>query len=163
MLALPDHDILGKANEANAKCWYDEGNNRTYSDFICIFSFVVCDAELSKYPTNTTTTVNVDSFIPNNTTESAGDRTVEATVSGPVGASNITFVGGVSIVTLNNGVHMPCFDLDTQIKRLGNGELSILNHITYTFVVFALQAGYCHLDMVHGYVNEHGVGQLYLG
>ena len=124
---------------------------------VCILGLAACGAEPSKDPTNSTAG-NTEASIPDSTTGTVGDGTVKAPGSGPADASNITSIGGVPLVTLNNGVQMPCFGLGTQIQRLENGELSILNETTRTSVVSALQAGYRHLDTAHGYMNERGVG-----
>lgn len=84
---------------------------------------------------------------------------VEAPGEGPASASDITSVGGVPLVTLNNGVQMPRFGLGTQIQELESGDLGILNQTARESVTAALQAGYRHLDSAHGYMNERGVGQ----
>ena len=84
---------------------------------------------------------------------------VEAPGEGPASASDITSVGGVPLVTLNNGVQMPRFGLGTQIQELENGDLGVLNRTSRESVSAALRAGYRHLDTAHGYMNERGVGQ----
>ena len=99
-------------------------------------------------------------------TGNTGDETtdtniyeVEAPGEGPASASNISSVGGVPLVTLNNGVEMPRFGLGTQIQSLESGDLGVLNRTSRTAVAAALQSGYRHLDTAHGYMNERGVGQ----
>lgn len=84
---------------------------------------------------------------------------VEAPGAGPQSASNITSVGGVPLLTLNNGVQMPQFGLGTQIQSLENGDLGVLNQTSREAVAAALRAGYRHLDDAHGYLQERGVGQ----
>lgn len=108
---------------------------------------------------NTVATEESSSDESSETNEKNDIITVEASGAGPADASNITSVEGVPLVTLNNGVEMPRFGLGTQIQKLENGELSVLNETTRTSVVSALQAGYRHLDTAHGYMNERGVGQ----
>ncbi len=86
-------------------------------------------------------------------------NTVEAPGSGPADASDITSVGGVPLITLNNGVQMPQFGLGTQIQSLENGDLGVLNQTSREAVAAALRSGYRHLDDAHGYLQERGVGQ----
>lgn len=101
----------------------------------------------------------------NTTTPPTGDEygtpsyEVEAPGVGPQSASNITSVGGVPLLTLNNGVQMPQFGLGTQIQSLENGDLGVLNQTSREAVAAALRAGYRHLDDAHGYLQERGVGQ----
>lgn len=114
------------------------------------------DKEETNDPTDTNDPSNTDD--PSDTIDPTDKYEVEAPGTGPADASNITSVGGVPLVTLNNGVEMPRFGLGTQIQRLENGELSILNETTRASVEAALRAGYRHLDTAHGYMNERGVG-----
>ena len=127
---------------------------------------------------NNSTTPNTESQTPDTSTDSDPSDTnnsdgttdttdpsnptpenqVEAPGAGPADASNITSVGGVPLVTLNNGVEMPRFGLGTQIQKLENGDLGILNETTRASVEAALKSGYRHLDTAHGYMNERGVG-----
>lgn len=87
----------------------------------------------------------------------------EPSVGGPSGVSNITSVGNVPLLTLNNGVWIPQLGLGTQIQRLENDASAsgrqLLNATSHDAVVAALQSGYRHLDAAHGYHNETGVGQ----
>lgn len=78
---------------------------------------------------------------------------------GPASASRIVSVEGVPLIPLNNGVQMPQLGLGTQIQRLENGDLSVLNQTSREAVAAALGSGYRHLDDAHGYQNERGVGQ----
>ena len=141
---------------------------------VFILSLAACGTKPSNDPSNSNppstgtedpgTLDNTDSTEPSDpsdTTASSNSTTdyeVDAPGAGPADASNITSVGGVPLVTLNNGVEMPRFGLGTQIQRLENGELSILNETTRASVEAALKAGYRHLDTAHGYMNERGVG-----
>ena len=83
--------------------------------------------------------------------------------NGPADVSNITSVGNVPLLTLNNGVRIPQLGLGTQIQRLENDASAsgrqLLNATSHDAVVAALQSGYRHLDGAHGYHNETGVGQ----
>jgi diketogulonate reductase-like aldo/keto reductase len=87
----------------------------------------------------------------------------EPSVGGPSGVSNITSVGNVPLLTLNNGVRIPQLGLGTQIQSLeGDPSASgrqLLNATSHDAVVAALRSGYRHLDAAHGYHNETGVGQ----
>ena len=86
-----------------------------------------------------------------------------AWADGPADISKIVALGGVPLVTLNNGVQMPRLGLGTQIQALerdgSEAGRELLNETSRQAVVAALQAGYRHLDTAHGYFNEHGVGQ----
>lgn len=139
-------------------------------------SITACNAQQDNNTSASTTTSITETEIPDSSestvtadassTDDSSDIndendiiTVETPGAGPADASNITSVEGVPLVTLNNGVEMPRFGLGTQIQKLENGELSVLNETTRASVVSALQAGYRHLDTAHGYMNERGVGQ----
>lgn len=98
-------------------------------------------------------------FSAQSTPEPTPSYEVEAPGAGPQSASNITSVGGVPLLTLNNGVQMPQFGLGTQIQSLENGDLGVLNQTSREAVAAALRAGYRHLDDAHGYLQERGVGQ----
>ncbi|MDR1876093.1 MAG: aldo/keto reductase, partial [Flavobacteriaceae bacterium] len=82
---------------------------------------------------------------------------------GPADVSNITSVGNVPLLTLNNGVQIPQLGLGTQIQSLENDASEngrqLLNATSHNAVVAALQSGYRHLDGAHAYHNETGVGQ----
>lgn len=108
---------------------------------------------------DTSNTGGDDSDTPNIGGDDPDMQYTEAPGEGPQSASRITSVGGVPLVTLNNGVQMPRFGLGTQIQRLENGDLGILNQTSREAVSAALKAGYRHLDTAHGYMNERGVGQ----
>lgn len=68
-------------------------------------------------------------------------------------------ISEIPMLELNNGVKMPQFGLGTQIQRLENGDLGVLNETSRQAVRTALEDGYTHLDTAHGYMNERGVGQ----
>lgn len=108
---------------------------------------------------STTEPSDDEGSVPDDGNTDASAPFVEAPGDGPASASNITSVGGVPLITLNNGVQMPQFGLGTQIQSLENGDLGILNQTSRESVAAALASGYRHLDDAHGYLNERGVGQ----
>lgn len=66
-------------------------------------------------------------------------------------AQEKTTVGGVPVVTLNNGVEMPRFGLGTFLQP--SDEVCEQSCLT------ALHAGYRHIDTAHAYNDERGVGR----
>lgn len=66
-------------------------------------------------------------------------------------AQEKTTVGGVPVVTLNNGVEMPRFGLGTFLQP--SDEVCEQSCLT------ALRAGYRHIDTAHAYNDERGVGR----
>ena len=96
-------------------------------------------------------------------TETEAESTPQLPGDGAASVSNISSVGNVPLITLNNGVQVPQLGLGTQIQRLEQDSSEegrkLLNDTSHDAVVAALQAGYRHLDTAHGYFNEAGVGQ----
>ena len=85
-------------------------------------------------------------------TETEAESTPQLLGDGAASVSNISSVGNVPLITLNNGVQVPQLGLGTQIQRLEQNRSEegrkLLNDTSHDAVVAALQAGYRHLDIL---------------